>query len=363
MGRRRRRAGALRRPAPRGGGRRAGAGEAAPRRPHARRQPELGEAAAARRLLARKPVRRHAGAERRHGHAPGAGRARHRARRAHLGDARRRHAAGHRDPARQGRDRAVPRHRRHALVGPAARPAPSSTCCGGSSICPAPSRPSEAAPSAQATREVLPPSRVLDGFGAFQAPPPTARPVAANYSGRAKADNPPGFYGPPEGLLAVNTLVPADRLSAARRRAAARPHRGLPPVRAARPARADLARRAGAAVHRRAGGVLARRRHLPAAAARGASPPRWCSASASRPRPRSPASRRPTRDQAADAFAMKATIETHLAYVVTGDSEADNVSKAGLAGPDAVSRPAHRARSGRAGRARPRRATSSPSSR
>jgi hypothetical protein len=63
-----------------------------------------------------------------------------------------------------------------------------------------------------ATREVLPPSRVLDGFGAFQAPPPTARPVAANYAGRAKSDNPPGFYGPPEGLLAVNTLTPSDRL-------------------------------------------------------------------------------------------------------------------------------------------------------
>ena len=40
--------------------------------------------------------------------------------RAHLGDARRRHAARHRAAARQGADRAVPRHRRYALVGPAA---------------------------------------------------------------------------------------------------------------------------------------------------------------------------------------------------------------------------------------------------
>ena len=31
-------------------------------------------------------------------------------------------------------------------------------------------------------------------------------------SARATADHPPGFYGPPEGLLAVNTLAPADRL-------------------------------------------------------------------------------------------------------------------------------------------------------
>ena len=40
--------------------------------------------------------------------------------REHLGDARRRHAARHRGAARQGPDRAVPRHRRHALVRPAA---------------------------------------------------------------------------------------------------------------------------------------------------------------------------------------------------------------------------------------------------
>ena len=41
----------------------------------------------------------------------------------------------------------------------------------------------------------------------------TARPVPAGFTGRATADHPPGFYGPPEGLLAVNTLAPADRLS------------------------------------------------------------------------------------------------------------------------------------------------------
>ena len=59
--------------------------------------------------------------ERRDRHAPGAGRARRAADRPHLGDARRRHAAGHRAAPRQGHaDRAVPCHRRHALVGPAA---------------------------------------------------------------------------------------------------------------------------------------------------------------------------------------------------------------------------------------------------
>ena len=52
---------------------------------------------------------------------------------------------------------------------------------------------------------------MLDGFGAFTPPPPTARPVPANFTARASADHPPGFYGPPEGLVAVNTLAPADR--------------------------------------------------------------------------------------------------------------------------------------------------------
>jgi hypothetical protein len=68
------------------------------------------------------------------------------------------------------------------------------------------------AASAEA-REVVPPTRLLDGFGAFGPPPPTARPVPARFAGRATAEHPPGFYGPPEGLLAVNTLAPSDRLA------------------------------------------------------------------------------------------------------------------------------------------------------
>jgi hypothetical protein len=54
---------------------------------------------------------------------------------------------------------------------------------------------------------------VLDGFGSFIAPPPSARPVQVDFSGSATAEHPPGFYGPPESLLAVNTLAAADRLT------------------------------------------------------------------------------------------------------------------------------------------------------
>jgi len=61
--------------------------------------------------------------------------------------------------------------------------------------------------------EVIQPSHMLDGFGNFVAPPPTARPVPSEFSGSASAEHPPGFYGPPESLLAVNTLAPSDRLA------------------------------------------------------------------------------------------------------------------------------------------------------
>jgi hypothetical protein len=66
---------------------------------------------------------------------------------------------------------------------------------------------------AGAVHEAVPPSRVLDGFGTFVAPPSTARPVPTDYSAGATADHPPGFYGPPESYFAVNTLTASDRLA------------------------------------------------------------------------------------------------------------------------------------------------------
>jgi hypothetical protein len=63
-------------------------------------------------------------------------------------------------------------------------------------------------------RAVAAPSHILDGFGSFAASPPTARPVPEDFVGGATHDHPPGFYGPPESLLAVNTLAGGDRLAA-----------------------------------------------------------------------------------------------------------------------------------------------------
>ncbi len=62
-------------------------------------------------------------------------------------------------------------------------------------------------------RTAAAPTRLLDGFGNFVAPPPTARPVTEDFTGSATRDHPPGFYGPPESLLAVNTLSGGDRLA------------------------------------------------------------------------------------------------------------------------------------------------------
>ena len=66
------------------------------------------------------PVQRARRAERRHRQPAGSGRARRGVDRKHLGDSGRRHPARHRRAPRQGTDHPLPRHRRHALVGPAA---------------------------------------------------------------------------------------------------------------------------------------------------------------------------------------------------------------------------------------------------
>jgi hypothetical protein len=183
---------------------------------------------------------------------------------------------------------------------------------------------------APGTQEVIPPSRVLDGFGAFEPPPPTARPVPAGYGGRGSADHPPGFYGPPEGLLAVNTLAPADRfglIDFSPLAAQIEPYRQSEPV----DLRGSIFLLALALLVADSLLVLVfsgalqrvwspRRRALPVLIFAG-----MMLGGLLRPAPASA-------DQTADAFAMKATLETHLAYVVTGDAEVDAISKSGLQG-------------------------------
>jgi hypothetical protein len=59
------------------------------------------------------------------------------------------------------------------------------------------------------------PSWSLDGFGVLGPPPLNATPIPAGFEGIAEPEHPPGFYGPPDGLIAVNALGPKETLEAA----------------------------------------------------------------------------------------------------------------------------------------------------
>jgi Domain of unknown function (DUF4159)/Aerotolerance regulator N-terminal len=189
-----------------------------------------------------------------------------------------------------------------------------------------------AATGAQSTvREAVPPTRTLDGFGSFEPPPPTARPVPAGYLGRATAENPPGFYGPPEGLVAVNTLAPADRLEPIDYKplnARFEYFRTTEPQDLRGPvfmAALALLLIDGLVVFWLAGGIY---RLLPR---RGIATSVLIAGTVALALAAMPSATRAA-DATADQFASQATLETHLAYVVTGDNEADSVSKAGLTG-------------------------------
>jgi hypothetical protein len=178
----------------------------------------------------------------------------------------------------------------------------------------------------QGAREVVPPSRVLDGFGAFTPPPPTARPIPVDFAGRATAEHPPGFYGPPEGLIAVNTLRPSDRLL----------RLDFAPLNAAREAyrlgepqdlRGPILLTAlglllldALIVFWLAGGIarLTFRRRRPATAMIAIGILFAALATA------------PYAFAQNDEFARKASLQTHLAYVITGDAEVDRISRIGL---------------------------------
>jgi hypothetical protein len=64
-----------------------------------------------------------------------------------------------------------------------------------------------------AENETVAPRLTLDGYGIFTSAPATARAVTRNYAERANAEHPPGFYGPVDSSLAVNALLPSDRLT------------------------------------------------------------------------------------------------------------------------------------------------------
>jgi hypothetical protein len=187
--------------------------------------------------------------------------------------------------------------------------------------------------------QAVPPTRILDGFGAFGPPPPDARPLPVNFVGRGNPDHPPGFYGPPEGLVAVNTLMPTDRpmpLDFSGLNATYDVYRHGEPLDLRGPvfvAALALLMLDGLLVFWLSGGfggLRLRRRTTAAILAFGVA------VALALPHPSraqtQPAAPAPQASSDAQAFAIKATHRTHLAYVVTGDPEVDKISKAGLAG-------------------------------
>jgi Domain of unknown function (DUF4159)/Aerotolerance regulator N-terminal len=193
--------------------------------------------------------------------------------------------------------------------------------------------------TANRSAQVVPATRVLDGFGAFTTPPPTARPIPSNFTGRGSLDHPPGFYGPPEGLVAVNTLAPEDRpapLDVSPLNARLDVYRHGEPLDLRGPifvAALALLMLDALVVLMLSGGLsgLARRRRAAAAllAAGLVGSLTLHDTARAQTTPQQPQA--PLTAQQQD-FAMKATLQTHLAYVITGDAAVDEVSKSGLQG-------------------------------
>nr|WP_210308461.1 DUF4159 domain-containing protein [Prosthecomicrobium pneumaticum] len=190
-------------------------------------------------------------------------------------------------------------------------------------------RPSGDAPG-EAAGALLPPFRLLDGFGRFATSDPNARPLAGGAGPIAPGrQTPPGLYGAEDGFRAVNLLdrdaafPPFDARALAGATVAAYPTtkpRDLAPpllllafVLLAADALAVMALQGGLRLRRRAAAAAL----LGGALLLAAAPP--------------PALAQ-TADPAGDAFFVEAANATHLAYVMTGDPAVDEISRQGLAG-------------------------------
>jgi hypothetical protein len=185
-------------------------------------------------------------------------------------------------------------------------------------------------PQTKDVRATVAPTHMLDGFGSFVSPPPTARPVPVDFSGSASADHPPGFYGPPESLLAVNTLAATDRLApldfSPLANASHEVYRTTEPLDLRGPillATLALLLLDSLVVLLLGGGIarlIPRRSSATAASILviGAVLVTLISARA--------------QEETPNPNVPQSALETKLAYVVTGNADVDSVSKAGLAG-------------------------------
>jgi hypothetical protein len=176
----------------------------------------------------------------------------------------------------------------------------------------------------------LKPWRVLDGFGKLGQPGERAQaiPAAKIDTTRASATSPAGLYGPQNALRAINAVAAGDTLAVLKTPANARVSVFSEAKTIALAPWLFLAALAlflidGLACALVVGrGPIRWRRQAAAVLAFGLflGPLLDC-ARAETPPPGNAA-----------AFALQASLETHLAYVVTGNAEADRISQAGLSG-------------------------------
>lgn len=186
-------------------------------------------------------------------------------------------------------------------------------------------------------RSVLPPLRLLDGYGAFGPPLAEVTPISASAfaTTRASRDTPPGLYGSEDGYRALNLLTGGEALlpldaSAFGSSLDVRPYLDAEPVdlRAGLFTAAFLLLALDALVVLLMAGLISRLRlaRVGAAVALVAG----LGLAAALLGPSHPAAAQATSSD--DIRALEATVETRLAYVVTGNPEIDEASRAGLDG-------------------------------
>lgn len=169
----------------------------------------------------------------------------------------------------------------------------------------------------------LPPWRLLDGFGRLGPPDPQARPIStAALPTRPSREHPPGLWGSDDAFLALPTRRPGDALAVAdlhrldgvsvvpRSETAPRDLRPALLLAAFLLALVDAAIVLGPALRglRLVAGAVVLGLLVVAPAGEGRA------------------------ESAADAFDRAAALTTHLAYVITGDAELDDVARRGLVG-------------------------------
>jgi len=215
----------------------------------------------------------------------------------------------------------------------------------------------EASPSASTTpaasTSTLPPLQTLDGFGQLGSPPLRAAPIAPDKLDTLVPgpDHPPGYYGPSGAARAFNLITAKTVLkplgdvegsSAIGGYTMKKPMALEPWLYLAAiglfviDILAMLVLSGGVRLRRRAtatGAILLALALLPTASHRAAAQDAAVTAL-----PTAPEAGATTSPTSPADFALKASLQTHLAYVITGDPEIDRTSEEGLSGLSKVLR-------------------------